>query len=96
MKWQVTRTTDSIHVGKLIAMSPSYTRAGPPRCILGLHPGNVLQNIPIGENPAMAQTLETSFLKFMAIIQPLIQDSRLDSSPQGLVDGLDPVLLGPF
>jgi len=36
MKWQVTRTTDSVHVGKLIATSPGYIRAGPPRCILGL------------------------------------------------------------
>jgi len=63
MKWQVTRTTDSIHVGKLIASSPGYTRTGPPRYILGLHPRNVPQNIPMGENPAMAQTFINQFFK---------------------------------
>ena len=63
MKWQVTRTTDSVHVGKLITMSPGYTRAAPPRCILGLYPGNVLQDILVGENPAMAQTFENQFFK---------------------------------
>ena len=59
MKWQVIQTTDSIHVGILIAASPGYTRAGPSRCILGLHPGNVLQDIPVGENPAMAHFWES-------------------------------------
>ena len=63
MKWQVTQTTNSIHVGILIAASPDYTRAGPPRCILGLHTGNVLQDIPVGENPAMAQTFENQFFR---------------------------------
>ena len=61
MNWQVTRTTDSIHVGILTASSHSYARAGPPRCILSLHPGNVLQDIPVGENPAMAQTFVNQF-----------------------------------
>ena len=56
MQWQVTRTTDFVHVGKLIALSPGYTRAGASRCILGFHPGNVLPDIPVGENPAVAQT----------------------------------------
>jgi len=63
MQWQVTRTTDSVHVGKLIAPSPGYTRAGPPRCILSLHPGNVLPDIPVGENPAVAQTFGNQFFK---------------------------------
>jgi len=63
MKWQVTRTTDSVHVGKLVAMSPGYTRAGPPRCILGLHSGNILQDIPVGENPVMAQTFGNQLFK---------------------------------
>jgi len=49
--------------GKLIAPSPSYTRAGPPRCVLGLHPGNVLPDIPVGENPAVAQTFGSQFFK---------------------------------
>jgi len=56
MKWQVTRTTDSVHVVKLIAASPGYTRVGPPRYILGLHPRNVLPDIPVGKHPDMAQT----------------------------------------
>ena len=63
MKRQVTWTTDSVHVGILTAASPGYTRAVPPRCILGLHPGNVLQNIPVGENSAMAQTFENLFFR---------------------------------
>ena len=63
MKWQVTRTTDSVHVGKLTAASPGYTRAGPPRCILGVHPGNVLLDIPVGENLAMSQTFGNQFFK---------------------------------
>ena len=72
MKWQVTRTTDSIHVGKLIAISPGYTKAGPPQCILGLHPGIFLQDIPVGENLAMAQTFANQFFKTMATILQLI------------------------
>ena len=76
MQWQVTWTTDSVHVGKLITSSPGYTRAGPPRCILCLHPGNVLPDIPVGENPAVAQTFGNQFLRFMAIIQPLISGPR--------------------
>ena len=56
MQWQVTRTTDFVHVGKLIASSPGYIRMSPPRCVLGLHPGNVLPDIPVGENPSVAQT----------------------------------------
>ena len=63
MKWQVTRTIDSVHVEKLIAPSPDYTRAGPPRCVLGLHPRNVLPDIPVGENPAVAQTFGNQFFK---------------------------------
>ena len=72
MQWQVTQTTESVHVGKLIISSPSYTRAGPPRCIMGLHPGNVLQDIPVGENPAVAQTFGNQFFKVRGNIQPLI------------------------
>ena len=75
MQWQVARTTDSVHVGKLIIPSPGYTMTGPPRCILGLHPGNVLPDIPVGENPAVAQIFRNQSLKFVAIIQPLISGS---------------------
>jgi len=63
INWHVTQTTDSVHVGVLTASSYGYTKAGPPRCILGLHPGNVLQDIPVGENPAMAQIFGNQFLK---------------------------------
>ena len=63
MNWKVTRTTDFVHVGVLIASSHSYTRAGPPRCIRRLHPGNILQDILMGENPTMAQTFGNQFLK---------------------------------
>jgi len=49
MKWQVTQTTDLIHVGIFTAASLGYAKAGLPQCILGLHPGNVLQDIPVGE-----------------------------------------------
>jgi len=62
MKWQVTQTTNSVHVGILTAASLGYTREGPPRCILGLHPGNVLQDILVGENPAVARTFGNQFL----------------------------------
>ena len=55
--------TDSVNVGVLTATSHGYTRVGPPRCILGLHPGNVLQDILVGENPTMAQTFGNQFLK---------------------------------
>ena len=63
MKWQVTQTNDSVHVGILIVASPGYSRAGPPRCILGLHPGNVLQDIPVGKFPAITQIFGNQFFK---------------------------------
>ena len=63
MNWQVTQTTNSVHVGILTASSYGYNKAGPPWCILGLHPGNILQDIPVRENPAIAQTFGNQFLK---------------------------------
>jgi len=63
MKWQVIRTTDSVHVGILKAASLGYLRAGPPPFILGLHPENVLQDIPVGENASMAQTFGNQLFK---------------------------------
>ena len=54
MKWHVTRTTDSVHVGILMAASHGYAMTGPPQCILGFHPRNVLQDVTTGENPVMA------------------------------------------
>jgi len=63
MQRQVTQTTESVHVGKLIASSPDYTRAGPPHCRLGLHPGNILPDILVGENPVVARIFENQFFK---------------------------------
>ena len=63
MPWQVSRSTDSVHVGKLILHSPGYARAGPPRCIMGLHPRNVSREIPVRENPAVAPTFGNQFFK---------------------------------
>ena len=76
MKWQVTQTTDSVHVGILIAASPGYTKASPPRCILGLHPENVLQDIPVGENLAMAETFGINSLGSITTIQKLILEPQ--------------------
>jgi len=53
MAWDVSRNTDSVHVGRLTYQSLGYARAGPPHNIMGLHPGNVSREIPAGENPAM-------------------------------------------
>ena len=94
MKWQMTRTTNSVHVGKLIASSPGYTRAGTPRCILSLNPGNVLPDIPVGENLAMLKLLETNSQSSWKLSSNRFQDPRVDSSPQGLVEGLDLIRLG--
>jgi len=53
----------TVHVGVLTASSHGYTRAGPPPCILGLHPGEHPTRHPGGENPAMAQTFDNKLLK---------------------------------
>jgi len=64
MRWQVSRTTKFVHVGKLIIPSPGYTRAGPPHCIMGLHPGNVLQDIhPSGRKSCGGADLWESILQ---------------------------------
>jgi len=60
MKWQVTRTTDSVHVSILIAASPGYTRA----VLLAAYwflPQKCSPDIPVGENPAMTQTFGNQF-----------------------------------
>ena len=40
-----------------------YNRCGLPRAVLGLHPGRIGQDIPIGENLAMAQTFLNQLVK---------------------------------
>jgi len=76
MKWQVTRTTDSVHVGKLIASSPGYTRVGPPRCILGLHPGTFFKTSRWEKIPPWLKPLEISSSKPMATIQQPISGAQ--------------------
>ena len=89
-------TTDSVHVGKLIAPSPGYTRAGPPHCVLGFHPGNVLPDIPVGENTVVAQTFGNQFFKARGNYPAT--DFRTPGwiHLQGLVEGLDLICLDPF
>ena len=61
MAWGVSRSVESVHVGRLKSQSPGFSRAGPPHNIIGLYPGNVSRELPVGENPAVAQTFGTQF-----------------------------------
>ena len=61
MKWSVTQSTDSVHVRILIPLG--YSRSGPTRSVLGLHPGRVGQDILVGENPMMAQIFINQFVR---------------------------------
>ena len=72
MKWQVTRTTDSVHVGKLIAPAPGYTRAGPPRAYWVSTLGTFSQTFHWGKIPPWLRLLETSSSRLVVIIQPLL------------------------
>ena len=60
MAWGVSRSVESVHVGRLTFQS-GYSRAGPPHSIMGLYPGKVSRELPVGENPAVAQTFGTQF-----------------------------------
>ena len=60
MKWAVTRSTDSVHIGVLTLSSNN--RCGSPMVILGIHPKRVGQDL-VGENPVMAQTFLNQFIK---------------------------------
>jgi len=60
MAWSVSRSTESVHVGRLSYQS-GYSGAGPPRSIMGLYPGKVSRELPVGENPAVAQTFGAQF-----------------------------------
>jgi len=44
-----------MHVG--ILTYNGFSRCGPPRSVIGLHPGNVSHDVPVGENPAQVPTL---------------------------------------
>ena len=61
MKWSVTWSTDSVHVRILTSLS--FNQSGPPWSVLGLYPGYVGQDVPVEENPAMAQTFINQFVK---------------------------------
>ena len=62
MAWDVSRSIDSVHVGRLTPQSPGYSRAGPPRNIMGLYPSNVSRELPVGENLAVVQTFGLSLI----------------------------------
>jgi len=61
MRWSVTQFTDSVHVG--ILTLNGYNCCGSPRVVLGMHPGRIGQDLPIGENPTIAQTFLNQFIK---------------------------------
>ena len=52
---------DSVHIGVLTLSG--YNLCGSPRAVLGTHPGSAGQDLPVGENPAMAQTFLNQFIK---------------------------------
>ena len=64
MRWSVTRSTDSVHV-EILTLN-GYNHCGSPRAILGMHSGGIEQELFVGENPAMAQTLLNQFIKVQA------------------------------
>ena len=61
MKWSMTRSTNLVHVG--ILTLNGYNHSGSPRAILDLYPERISQDIPVGENPVMAQTFLNQFVK---------------------------------
>ena len=54
MSWSVSRCMESVHVG--ILTYNGFSRWGPPQSIIGLHPGNVSRDVPVGESPAKVPT----------------------------------------
>ena len=66
MSWHVTRFTESVHVE--ILTFQDFSRTGPPQSIIGLHPGNVGRDVPVGENPIMVLTFLNQFVKAEATI----------------------------
>ena len=61
MRWSVTRFTDSVHV-RILTLN-GYNCCGSPRAVLGMHPGRIRQDLPVGENLAMAQIFLNQFVK---------------------------------
>ena len=61
MKWGVSQSTKSVHVGVLTLHG--FTRSGPPRNVIGSHQGNVSREVPVGEIPAQVPTFLNWFVK---------------------------------
>jgi len=60
MTWSVNLGTESVHVG--ILTSHGFSRCGPLRGILGLNPGNVSRDVPMGENQGKILTFLNQFI----------------------------------
>ena len=60
MKWAVTQST---HIGVLILSG--YNSCGSPRAVVSMHSRRVGQNLPVGDNPTMAQTFLNHFIKVL-------------------------------
>jgi len=71
MAWGVSRSVESVHVRRLTFQSPGFSRAGPPHNIMGLFSGNMSRELPVGENPAVAQTFGTQFCAANGTTLPL-------------------------
>ena len=56
---------ESVHrISACGSLNPEWlTRSGPPRSIIGLHPGNVGRETPVGGNPAKVPTFLNQFVK---------------------------------
>jgi len=56
----MSQCTESVHVG--ILTHRGFSRCGPPRSILGLYPGNVSHDVPVGENPTKVSIFLNQFM----------------------------------
>jgi len=79
MKWFVTGSTNSVHVG--ILTLNGYNRCGAPRDVLDLHPARIGQDIHVGENSAMAQTFLNQFIKIQGNYRQEILELRSEYIP---------------
>jgi len=61
MKRGVSWCTKSVHV-RVLTLG-DFTRSGSPRSVIGLHPGHVNREVPMGENPAEVLTFLNRFVK---------------------------------
>jgi len=61
MTWGVSWCIESVHVGVLTL--GAFTRSGPLRSVIDLHPGHVSREVPMEENPAQVSTFLNRFVK---------------------------------